>query len=157
MNDSEPYQRARAAALRFLSYRPRSEAEVRTRLRRRFPAPVVQQVIDTLREQDLLNDPTFARQWKEHRESLSPRSASAVNRELISKGVAREVAEVSVREMDDADSAYRAGLKHARRLHSDSFDSFRRKLWGYLQRRGFSSAVARQTIARLWDERRESV
>ena len=153
MNDSEPYQRARAAALRFLSYRPRSEGEVQTRLRRRFPAPIVREVIDSLREQDLLNDPTFARQWKEHRVSFSPRSASAIKRELISKGVAREIAEASVRDADDADSAYRAGLKHARRLHRDSRDSFRRKLWGYLQRRGFSSAVTRQTIARLWDER----
>ena len=48
MNDSDSFERASAAALRLLSHRPRSEAETRTRLRRRFPAHVVERVMESL-------------------------------------------------------------------------------------------------------------
>ncbi|MDP6402581.1 MAG: regulatory protein RecX [SAR202 cluster bacterium] len=154
MNDTEPHQRATAAALRFLSHRPRSKEEVRTRLRRSFPADVVDQVIDDLTERSLVDDSSFAKLWRDSRDSFNPRSATAIKRELISKGVAGDLAQRTVDDLDDMDSAYRAGLKHARRLERADLSTYRRRLWGYLQRRGFSSSVTRQTIARLLDERR---
>jgi regulatory protein len=152
MNDSESFQRASAAAQRFLAYRPRSKAEVRTRLRRRFPSDVVEQVIDDLVDQNLINDSDFAELWKNSRESFRPRSASAVRRELIAKGVDRNIAESAVKDIDDHESAYRAGSKIIRRLDTSDFNSFRRKLWGHLQRRGFSGSVARHATERLWNE-----
>ena len=152
MNDSEPFQRASAAASRFLSYRPRSEAEVRGRLSRRFPPHVVERVIESLTEQALVDDVKFAELWTDSRDSLNPRSASAIRWELISKGVAAEVAEVAVCDIDDHDSAYRAALGVARRVDQADIATFRRKLWGHLQRRGFSSSVTRRTVGRLWDE-----
>ena len=152
MSDSEPFQRASAAALRFLSYRPRSEAEIRIRLQRRFPPHVVEQVIEALTDQDLVDDYKFAELWRDSRTSLNPRSAAAIRRELIEKGVDREIADDAVRDIDDLESAYRAGLKLARRLHQADFATFRRRLWGYLQRRGFNGSVARHIIARLWKE-----
>ena len=156
MNDSDSFERASAAALRLLSHRPRSEAETRTRLRRRFPAHVVERVMESLTRQGLVNDPAFASLWKDSRQSFRPRSAAAIRRELVSKGVSREVAETSVRDVDDHDAAYRAALKPAGRLHQVDLATFRRKLRGYLQRRGFSQSVVRETIARLWEERPQS-
>ena len=153
MNDSESFKRAGAAALRFLSYRPRSEAEVRARLRRCFPSHIVQQVMESLAEQALVNDAAFAKLWRSSRDSLNPRSAAAIRRELITKGVARDVADAAVRDADDEASAYRAALKWTRRLDQADFPTFRRRLWGYLQRRGFGDSMTRHTIARLWDER----
>ena len=154
MNDSEPFQRASAAASRFLSYRPRSEAEIRGRLSRRFPPHVVDRVIRSLTERALIDDASFAGLWADNRDMLNPRSASAIRRELIGKGVAAEVADAAVHDIDDDDSAYRAALGAARRLAQADAATFRRKLWGHLQRRGFSGSVARSTIGRLWDERR---
>ena len=156
MNDSESFKRASAAALRFLSYRPRSEAEVRSRLRRRFPDHVVEQVVESLAEQALVDDASFAKLWRDNRETLNPRSAAAIKRELILKGVASELAKSAVQDLDDRDSAYRAGLKPARRLAQSDFSTFQRRLWGYLQRRGFSPSVTRETIDRLWEEREGS-
>ena len=156
MNDSKPFQRASAAALHFLSYRPRSEAEVRARLLRSFPSDVVEEVIESLSEQTLLDDTSFSRLWTDSRISHRPRSAAAIKRELITKGVAKDVAEDAVRDVDDKDSAYRAGLKLSRRLEQADLNVFRRKMWGYLHRRGFGGAVARRTVARLWDELQES-
>ena len=154
MNDRESFKRASAAALRFLSYRPRSEAEVRTRLGRRFPSDVVERVMKALIEQELVDDPSFAKLWSDNRDSLHPRSAAAIKRELISKGVGREVAEIAVRDLDDQDSAYRAALKPARQLELADYSTFHRRLLGYLHRRGFGPSVTRDTIARIWDERK---
>lgn len=155
MNDSEPFKRASVAARRYLAYRPRSESEVRKRLTGRFPPEIVDFVIDDLVERGLADDARFAELWADSRNRLNPRSASAIRRELISKGVARDLAEHAVREVDDRDAAYAAGAKHARRLRESDSHTFRGRLWGYLRRRGFSSSVSRGTIDRLWDERQE--
>ena len=152
MSDTQPYQRARAAALRFLSHRPRSASEIRARLLRSYPGPVVEQVLLNLEEQDLVNDARFADQWVTSRISHRPRSSWVLKRELMAKGVDPTVAEGAALSSDDEQSAYRAGLQHTRRLSEADFNSFRRRLWGYLKRRGFSDSLTRQTINRLWDE-----
>ena len=120
---------------------------------RRFPAHVVGPVMESLVQRALVDDSAFAELWRENRDSHNPRSAAAIKGELLSKGIARDVAEAAVGDLDDCDSAYRAALKPARRLIDADFATFRRKLWGYLLRRGFSQSLARNTIDRLWDER----
>ena len=104
-----------------------------------------------------MDDASFAKLWRDNRETLNPRSAAAIKRELILKGVAREIAEEAVQDVDDQDSAYRAGLKLARRLEQADFSTFQHRLSGHLQRRGFSRSVTRESIARLWEEREGSL
>ena len=152
MKDDDPLQRAHLAALRFLSYRPRTESEVRSRLRRRFPAPVVEQVLELLTDEALVDDARFASQWRASRESHHPRSGWAIKRELLAKGVDGLVAEEAVQDIDDEDNAYRAGLKAAGRLAGSDISTFNRRLWSYLKRRGFSDSLSRRTITRLWEE-----
>ena len=152
MSVTEPFQRARDAALRLLSYRARSEGEVRARLRRRFPAPLVEEVVSALRDQALLDDAEFAKLWTADRDSLKPRSAWAIKQELLGKGVDRELAEEAVQDIDDEESGYRAGLRLAQRLQAADYVTFRRRLGGVLQRRGFSYTISRDTINRLWED-----
>jgi len=154
MKDGDPFQQASNAALRFLSHRPRSEAEVRTRLGRRFPPPIVDRVLGDLRDRGLVNDAEFASLWRDSRSSLNPKSAASIRRELAAKGVARDIADDAVRNMDDLESACRAGRRLAQRLASCDFTSFHGRLRGHLQRRGFSTSVARRAISLLWDEQR---
>ena len=152
MNDTEPFQRAHSDALRLLSYRPRSEEEVRVRLRRRFPAPLVEEVVDVLREQGLVDDAEFAKLWTASRDASKPRSAWAIKQELTGKGVARELAETAVQDIDDEESSYRAGLRQAQKLQAVDFVTFRRRLGGFLHRRGFIDTVSRCAINRLWED-----
>lgn len=156
MNDSDYLQRANSAALRYLSYRARSEAEVRARLRRQYPSDVIEQVIQNLKDQSLIDDSDFARLWTRSRDSHRPRSSSAIRRELLSKGVNRDIAQFATGELDDDDSAYRAGAKIAQRLQDVDFSTFRRKLWGHLKRRGYGDSVSRKTIFRLWKDYRHN-
>ena len=156
MNDSESFQRAAAAASRLLSYRPRSAAEVRTRLNQRFPSQVVDRVVESLESSGALDDAAFARLWADARDANNPRSASAIKRELLAKGISRDLASAAVEGVEDPHSAHRAALKASRRLEDATPATFRRRLWGYLRRRGFSETITRATIDKLTADRGSS-
>ena len=151
-NDSDSTKRATAAALRFISYRPRTEAEVRARLRRHYLQQTIDSVVQSLIDRALIDDSQFARSWADNRYRLKPRSAATIRRELALKGIARTQAEDAVRDLDDYNSAYRAGSKHARLLTDRTFTTFKRRMWAYLQRRGFNSTVTGITVECLWEE-----
>ena len=142
-----------SAALRYLSHRPRSEAEVRVRLREKHPEPVVGKVVGLLKEQGLLDDEAFASAWRSSRANSRPRSAALIRRELLSRGVSQQVAEKAVEDLDEDEAAYNAAGRTADRLADAGYQVFRRKLWGYLNRRGFSQSITRRTVDRLWEER----
>ncbi|MDA0988099.1 MAG: regulatory protein RecX [Chloroflexi bacterium] len=153
MDEEKTLERATSLALRYLSYRPRSEFEVMGRLRRRYNEQVAESVIEWLKEQGLVDDRAFAIAWSQSRASHRPRSAALIRRELLEKGVAKEMAQATVDTLDDEESAYNAGLLRANSLADADYTTFRRRLWGYLQRRGFSQSIVRRTVGRLWEER----
>ncbi|MBM3934461.1 MAG: hypothetical protein FJ319_09200 [SAR202 cluster bacterium] len=155
MKDSDPHKRAYSAALRFLTLKPRSESEVRNRLARNFPEDIVDSTLQTLREEGRVDDALYASLWSQSRASLHPRSGRLIKRELSAKGIPPAIASQAIQNVDEADSAYRAGIKHAARLgHNVDLPTFQRKLWSYLQRRGFSDSLSRETTMRLWQESR---
>ncbi len=140
------------AALRLLSYRPRSEAEIRTRLSRRFNGETIEGVILQLRERQMIDDVAFAAFWREARDSFSPRGRRLLKVELRHKGVDPEVIDEVLDGIDDEESAYRAAQKRGRTLAKEDYETFRRKLGAFLRRRGFSYGVVNRTTERLWQE-----
>ena len=155
MSDSGPIRRARQAALKYLTYRPHSEAEIRTRLLKYFPSATVEQVLDNLLRQNLVDDAKFATQWVHSRDAHHPRSSWAIKRELLKKGIDSNVAEKAIEDVNDEETAYRLGMQQAQRMAGVDLQTFRRRLWGYLKRRGFADSLSRKTISRLSDEIRD--
>ncbi len=153
MDEDKLLEKATSQALRFLSYRARSESEVRRRLAPKYAGQVTESVVQRLKELGLLDDASFAREWTRSRVSHRPRSASAIRRELLGKGIDRDTAQAAVETLDDEESAYRAGQRAASSLADSDYVAFRRRLQGYLYRRGFNGAVIRKTADRLWEER----
>jgi len=142
------------AALLYLSYRPRSEAELRQRLHRRgFDGDNVEAALTKLREQGLVDDLAFAQFWKDNREAFRPRSRWLTKLELRQKGVADNIIDQVVANVDEEDSAYRAAVSRARSLPRSDYQNFRRRLGQYLKRRGFSYQVITQTVERVWQEK----
>ena len=142
------------AASYYLSYRPRSELELKLRLRKRgFDDSSIEGVLLRLKERGLVDDLAFARFWKENRESFSPRSRAMLHRELRQKGVAPYIIAEVAQEIDEEASAYRAAEKRAKKLASSDGDSFCRQLVAFLRRRGFNYEVTRHTVSQLWQER----
>lgn len=139
------------AALRLLSYRPRSDAEIRARLSRRFGKEIIDRVLLQLKARQMVDDAAFAQFWRENRESFSPRSKRLLKLELRQKGIDPEVVDEVLEGFDDDESAYRAAKRKGRTLERD-YETFRRKLGAFLGRRGFSYGVIKRTIERLWQE-----
>jgi len=151
---TDEIQRGFNSAVRYIGYRPRSEAELRNKLERRgFSADITDKVVSRLKEQGLVDDITFARFWTENRESFRPRSQSLTAFELKQKGITNEIIKQSVSAIDDEDSAYNVALTKTRRLESIDYSDFRKRISGYLQRRGFSYEIIRRTIEKIWQER----
>ena len=145
--------RCHEAALRFLSYRPRSQAEVRRRLAQRgFPPQAIEGVVGKLQGQGLLDDEAFARFWREAREGTSPRSAHLLRRELRTKGVDHETARGATQELNEEEGAYQAARQKLSRWATLDYDQFRRKAWDFLRRRGYHWETIRRTIERLRQE-----
>jgi regulatory protein len=143
--------------LDYLSYRPRSRAEVVTYLQKRDVAQSqIDEIVERLERSGLVDDEAFARFWVENRERFRPRGPRALRYELRGKGVSSEVIEQALAMVDPTESAYRAAEKKARQLGHTDQPTFYRKLVEYLARRGFGYEVARQIAERHWDELMEN-
>ena len=157
LRQADERQQTHEAALRLLAYRPRSEAELRSRLARRgLPLAVVQETMERLREQGLLDDDAFARYWVDARQQSSPRGRRLLRRELLAKGIAVETARQAVAAVANEETAHRAAEKKARSLHDLDYATFRRRLGQFLLRRGFPYDTARALVEELWRQSQQA-
>jgi len=144
----------RQAALNLLDYRARTRQELARRLQRKdLPADSIQRVIADLSEKGLIDDQQFAR-WMvgslRRRKNLSKR---AIANKLRQAGVDHEIAEAVISEeladYDEHSRAEQAAVKQMKKLISLEPTTRRRRLYSYLQRRGFSSQLTREVIDKL--------
>ena len=154
LNDS--YGQAMQTALRYVSFKPRTVAEVRRRVGRDFEQPVVEQVLTSLQRYGYLDDEEYAHQWRRSRERRRPKGEFLLRRELRVKGVADSIIDDALAGLDQESNAYRAGQRRAERWLNGQpampYAAFQRKMWDYLKRRGFPTGVIRDTANRLWRE-----
>ena len=146
-------ERAFQQAMLFLSYRARSESEIRQNLRKHeIPEPVIEQTLDRLRQGGLANDNQFAQAWVENRSAFRPRSRRMMAMELRQKGLNEEAVSSAVANVDDEALAYEAAQKKVARYKGLEWNEFRKKISDFLARRGFSYSVIAPVVTRLWNE-----
>ena len=154
INGSDNDQRCLNAAFQFLTVRPRSQNETAQRLTRRgFGEAEIERTLTKLKDLHLLDDSAFAEYWKENRTSFRPRSQRMLKLELRRKGIDAEVTNAVVSEVDETANAYQAALTKARSLRAADYQEFRKKLGGFLQRRGFGYGVIKSTVKQVWLEK----
>lgn len=141
-------------ALHFISYRPRSEMEIRKRLvEKDIDEPVIEAVLERLKQAQWIDDKQFARTWVENRSAFRPRSHRMLRYELKQKGVEEEHIHQALLEAEEEPKlAYEAGKSYARRLAGLEWEVFRKRLGGYLSRRGFTYGTIAPVIRQIWDE-----
>lgn len=145
--------RATSAALAFLGYRPRSEKEVRDRLRQKGYAPeAIDDAVARVAGWGYMNDASFARLWVDGRGGS--RGRRLLEQELRQKGVERETAREALDEaaLDEPAAALEAGRKRLRQLGGADPSVTRRRLGGYLVRRGYDYDTVRATLETLMGE-----
>jgi regulatory protein len=142
-------------AAHFLSYRLRSEAEIRQYLRKHKTADdVIESTITRLHQNQYADDNRFARAWIENRSAFRPRGRRLLSWELRRKGLSDQVVEEAVAGLDESALAYEAAGKHARRMYKLPWIEFRTRLHAFLARRGFTNEVITSTVSRIWRETR---
>jgi len=146
-------ERAFQQAMLFLSYRARSESEIRQNLRKHeIPEPVIEQTLDRLRQDGFADDNQFARAWVENRSLFRPRSRRMMALELRQKGLTEDAVSSAIESVDDEALAYEAAQKRATRFRGLEWNEFRKKLSDFLARRGFSYSVIAPVVTRIWNE-----
>ena len=141
-------------ALHFISFRPRSEVEVIKKLSEKgADAQVIESVLERFRAAQLVGDEQFARMWIDDRSTFRPRSHRMLRYELHQKGVEEEFIRQALAEaQNEPELAYQAGIRYARRLEGLDWEGFRKRLGGYLARRGFPYGTIAPVLRQIWDE-----
>ena len=143
------YQRA----LNYLSYRSRSEQEIRRNLtKHQTPEDIIIEVLDKLRQSSLVDDRAFARNWIDNRGQFKPRGKRALSMELYQKGISREIIDEELQGLDENILALECARKKALKFQQMDLENFQKKMSGYLNRRGFPYHITRETVLEIWQE-----
>jgi len=146
-------EKAYQRALHYLSFRERSEEEVCQNLRGHdVPDAAIEKVLERLRHNTLISDKRFAEKWVENRAAFHPRSRRALAVELGQKGISNSIIDEVLANVDDQKMANNLAQKKIRRIQGLEWPDFRKKMNGYLTRRGFSFSVTSEVTRKIWDE-----
>lgn len=133
-------------ALDLLEVRARSVTELRRALLRKGePEPDVDAAIERLRSAGLLDDANFARQFARSKALGAGHSRRRIQQELGKRGVARDVSDAAIEDVfedeavDEDASIERVARKKLRMLSKADEPTRRRRLYGFLARRGYDS------------------
>ncbi|GAA1407542.1 hypothetical protein GCM10009639_56480 [Kitasatospora putterlickiae] len=153
---ADPEGRARDICLRLLTGAAKTRKQLADALRKReIPDEVAEEVLTRLEEVGLIDDAAFARAWVESRHSVRGLSRRALAQELRTKGVAGDLAEQALAQLDPDDETEAARALVERRLRTTrglERQTRTRRLVGVLARRGYSEGLAFRVVREALDE-----
>lgn len=144
---------AKEICLRLLTDRARTVQELSHALRRKeIPDDVAARVLERFDEVGLVDDEAFAGQWVRSRHRHRGLGRRAIAAELHHKGVAKEIADEALTEIDAESEENRARELVDRKLRTAPINTTEqrataaRRLVGMLARKGYGGAVAYQVV-----------
>lgn len=150
LRDADAVVQAVNTAAHFLSYRPRSEQEVRQNLKAKETSEaVIDAAVEKMAAMGYLDDAAFARYWVENRSQFKPLSHRALRQELRQKGLADAVIAEVLDEQNESELAHKAATTQLRKLRNQPLREFKTKMNAFLQRRGFSYSTTQDVVASL--------
>jgi regulatory protein len=146
--------KAKSAAYRLLTYRPRSRAELIGKLQEKgFDLAVIEGVLADLERYGYVNDRQFAEQWAAGRLRRRGFGRRRVERELRDKGVERDIIAETLASVWSGDIEMKTARASAERklktLRSFDGETCRRRLAAFLERKGFSYDIIRTVLTDL--------
>lgn len=137
-------------AVKFISFRPRSEKEVVSYLiRKKAGEKEILMVIKKLKSLELVDDSKFINWWFEQRQTFKPKSLREIKMEMLKKGVNKElICEVIDNKEADIEikMARKLAQKVSRRYQSLSKKEFFQRMAKYLMQRGFNWETTKKII-----------
>lgn len=141
-------------ALKFLSYRQRSEKEIYDRLRKNeYDENMINNAIEYCKDQGYINDKDFAETFIRDKININRLGSQRIKYELMGKGISRDIIDkVLVPDYDEElDMAMELAEKKMYSYRNDDRNAIYRKLGGYLQRRGYSFDIVRKVLDQVLD------
>ncbi len=136
-------------AYRLLSYRDRSEKELRGRFQKKgFSEDDIESVISRLREKGFINDRSLALSLKKSAEDVKLLGTMGTRWFLHRRGIAENIIDdvVEENESEESERAYRLVEKKMRSMQRFSADEVKKKLWRFLMSKGYSFDTIRKTL-----------
>lgn len=146
-------------SFKFLSYRPRSEKEVRDYLiKKQADDLVIEKVIKRLKEKNFLNDLDFTKWWIEQRTKFRPKAERVIKLELSKKGIAKNLIEEvfsdeTLENISDLDKARKLAIKKIERLKGVETAKVYEKTVRFLATRGFTWDTIKEVVDQLIPKR----
>ncbi|UQZ87413.1 Regulatory protein RecX [Paenibacillus konkukensis] len=146
-------QQAYVDAIRLLSFRLRSEYELKARLKEKgYDPQVAAETLERLRREQYVDDSQFAEQLAMQRIRSQKKGRNWVRQELQHKGLQPEHIAQALEQVDE-ETEYRYAFELAFKKYRSDFAEDplkgRRKAAGFLMRRGYSSRIATRVIREL--------
>jgi regulatory protein len=148
MAREEQLHQARNYAFLLLSYKARTTTELTKRLERKgFGPDIIQATLARLEELGVVDDTGFARQFVQDRVSIGHRGKRRIYAELLKRGLDRKQIDDAMKEAPDETSAAREVAAQYRKRNRDLEPTvLRRRLYGFLARRGFGPDTIAQVL-----------
>lgn len=146
-------------ALRYLSFRPRSEKEIWDYLKKKkVQESLIRIIINKLKGQRFLNDEEFARTWVESRMRSKPRAWRLIKMELKQKGINDEIIESvgkssELRAQKDIEMAKRIIEKKINKYKNLPKQEAYRKLGRILAGKGFDWDTIKKVVDGFYQNR----
>lgn len=142
-------------SLRFLSYRPRSEKEVRDYLKKKKASDLdLEKIIKRLLDHKFIEDKEFVKWFIEQRTKVKPKSLQFIKYELKQKGISNELFEEVLESADfeiesDLDKALNLAKKRINRLQNEDPKKRYEKMVRFLASKGFNYDIIKKVIDQI--------
>jgi regulatory protein len=149
MDDFEKFYKA---AIRFLSFRPRSEKELSDYLmKKKCDDLTAKRIIESLTRDKFLNDEEFVRWWVEQRTILKPKASRVIKFELKQKGISKDLIDSFFENEESSTSDFTKALalaekKMVRLVKLEDKRKIYEKLGRFLASKGFDWDTIKEVI-----------
>jgi regulatory protein len=148
--NSDPESVARTILLQRLTRSAATRSQLAELLARRgVPTEPAERVLDRFCEVGLINDGRFAAEWVESRHAGRGLARRALAHELRAKGVDQEMIEAALDDLDpevERATARRLAAQRLRSLQGQPTEVQRRRLAGFLARKGYSAGLVYEVV-----------
>lgn len=128
--------------------------EMEQRLAREgFSTKAIETSIEELIHSGHIRDRQYAKNWIVRRQKSNPRGKTLLKKELVNKGIDRETAEqvvANVETEDETKVAFQIAQKRMKQYTGLPIHVAKRRLHGFLARRGFGSEIVRHVLEQIF-------
>lgn len=142
--------KAKNDAIKFLSFRPRSEWEIQKKLqKKKYPSGIIDKAIKWLKDENLINDQEFSQEWIKYQINKKPAGKIKLRNELFKKRISRKIIDNVIntffkQDEDELELAYKLIKKKERSLQSKKLKLEPHKIISLLKNQGFSKEIIEQ-------------